>query len=352
MKMNKLPTIAARLALALLVAAGGAAAADKRETLDAGLVSPGYHEQPPWFKQSFLILPEDIDEAARRGRRVMLYFYQDGCPYCLKMLRDNLGQKALAEKTRKYFDVISINIWGDREVVDVDGKAAAEKEFARSLRIQFTPTLLMFDESGKVVLRLNGYTPPAKFEAALDFAGGRLEKRGSFADYLQKQVRVPASGVLNAAPWLLPQPLRLAERLKTGKRPLLVLFEQKECLECDELHTQSFRHKDVADRLAHFQVAQVDTGSRATVQTPEGATLPGSDWARRIGVYHAPTLVFFDLAGKEAFRIDGYVRAFHLASSLEYVASGAYRTQPEFQRYVEARAIALRTKGVKVDLMK
>lgn len=350
MNVKTLSCIAALLALA--AAAENAAAADSRDKLDAGLASPGYHEQPPWFKQSFLILREDIDEAARRGRRLMVYFYQDGCPYCLKTLRDNLGQKALAEKTRKHFDVISINIWGDREVVDVTGKAASEKEFAKALRIQFTPTFLMFDEAGKVVLRLNGYAPPAKFEAALDFVGGKLEKHGDFADYLQKHVRVPASGTLHPAPWLLPPPLKLADRLKTGGRPLLVLFEQKECRECDELHAESFRRKEVTDRLASFHVARVDTGSRTPVQTPVGDTLPGSDWARRIGVYHAPTLVFFDAAGLEVFRIDGYVRAFHLASSLDYVASGAYRTQPEFQRYVEARASALRAKGGRVDLMK
>lgn len=348
MGLNKVFYVAALLVLA----AGGAAAADPRSGLDAGLVNPGYHEQPRWFKQSFLILREDIDEAARRGRRLMVYFYQDGCPYCLKTLQDNLGQKALAEKTQKHFDVISINIWGDREVVDLAGNAAAEKEFAKALRIQFTPTFLMFDEAGKVVLRLNGYTPPAKFEAAVDFVGGKLEKQGEFADYLQKNVRVPASGTLHSAPWLLAPPLKLADRQKTAKRPLLVLFEQKECRECDELHADSFRRKEVADRLASFQVAQVDTGSRAPVQTPGGDTLPGSDWARRIGVYHAPTLVFFDSAGSEVFRVDGYVRPFHLASAMEYVASGAYRTQPQFQRYVEARAAAFRAKGARVDLMK
>lgn len=348
MIVRRLLAFAALLALTAAVSN----AADNRGALAPGMVNPGYHELPPWFKHSFLILREDIDEAARRGRRVMLYFYQDGCPYCLKTLQDNFGQKALADKTRKHFDVIAINIWGGREVIDVSGRAAAEKDFARSLRIQFTPTFLILDEAGRTVLRLNGYTPPAKFDAALDFAGGKLEKQGEFADYLQKHERVPASGKLHAQAWLLPPPLKLADRMKAGKRPLLVLFEQRECRECDELHAETFRRKEVLSHLGSFHVAQVDTGSRAPVQTPGGDTLPGSDWARRIGVYHAPTLVFFDAAGREVFRVDGYVRAFHLAASLEYVASGAYRSQPEFQRYVQARADALRAKGVKVELMK
>jgi len=37
-------------------------------------------------------------------------------------------------------------------------------------------------------------------------------------------------------------------------------------------------------------------------------------------------------------------------SALDYVASGAYRGQPEFQRYIEKRADALRARGQKVNL--
>lgn len=61
--------------------------------------------------------------------------------------------------------------------------------------------------------------------------------------------------------------------------------------------------------------------------------------------------MFFDSGGKEVFRIDGYLRPFHFAASLDNVASGAYRAQPEFQRYVEVRADAMRARGQRVDLM-
>jgi thioredoxin-related protein len=135
--------------------------------------------EPAWFKESFLDMREDIAEAAKAGRRLMLYFHQDGCPYCAKLLRENFGDKAIADKTRKHFDVIALNLWGDREVTDLAGKTTTEKAFAKALRVQFTPTLIMFDEKGGTALRLNGYIPPHQFHAALDYAGGRLEKRQS-----------------------------------------------------------------------------------------------------------------------------------------------------------------------------
>ena len=60
--------------------------------------------------------------------------------------------------------------WGDGEWTALAGKPTTEKEFAKALRVQFTPTLLMLDEKGGTALRLNGYIPPHQFHAALDYA--------------------------------------------------------------------------------------------------------------------------------------------------------------------------------------
>ena len=306
-------------------------------------------DTPDWFKESFLDMREDVAEAARAGRRLMLYFYQDGCPYCAKLLRENFGDKAIAEKTRKHFDVIALNIWGDREVTDFAGRPSTEKAFARALRVQFTPTLLLLDEQGGTALRLNGYIPPHQFHAALDFVGGRLEKRQSFTDYLLAHAAEPASGRLHPAPWLMAPPLDLSPR---GTKPLLVLFEQKVCAACDEMHAEGFPRPEVARLLGRFRAARVDIASTETLKTPAGKPLPMRDWARQLSIVYTPSLVFFDPAGKEVFRVEGYLRPFHLASSLEYVASGAYKKQPQFQRFIEARAAARRARGERIELMK
>jgi thioredoxin-related protein len=235
-------------------------------------------------------------------------------------------------------------------VVDLAGKAMPEKMFARALKVQFTPTLLLLDEKGEVALRLNGYIPPHKFSAALDFVAQHREKKQNFTDYWALNAKESASGQLHSESWLMKPPLKLASAKKAGK-PLLVLFEQKECAACDELHSDAFLRTDVAAWLQQYQIAQIDMNSRESVQTPSGETLLARDWARRMGVFYTPSLVFFDSAGHEVFRVEGYLKSFHLASSLEYVASGAYRTQPEFQRFVDSRAALRRAKGERVELM-
>lgn len=306
-------------------------------------------DTPAWFKESFLDIRDDVAEAAKAGRRLMLYFHQDGCPYCAKLLRENFGDKAIADKTQKHFDVIAINLWGDREVTDLAGKPTTEKAFAKSLRVQFTPTLLMLDEKGGTALRLNGYVPPHQFHVALDYAGGRLEKKQAYTDYLLTREPAPASGQLHEAPWLMKAPLDLSKR---EGRPTLVIFEQKVCAGCDEMHAEGFPRTEVAALLARFRAARVDIASNEAVKTPDGKSLPMREWSRKMKIAYTPSFVFFDAAGKEVFRVEGYLRPFHLASSLDYVASGAYKKQPEFQRFIEARAAARRAQGEKIELMK
>jgi thioredoxin-related protein len=72
---------------------------------------------------------------------------------------------------------------------------------------------------------------------------------------------------------------------------------------------------------------------------------------RELDVQYAPTLVLFDGQGREAFRTEAYLRSFHVQSALDYVASGAYREQPNFQRYLQGRAADMEAQGIHVDLM-
>ena len=170
----------------------------EEETLAEGLINPGYIDKPAWFANSFLDIREDVDEAASAGKRVILYFYQDGCPYCKKLLDTNFALQDTEAKTRRHYAVVAINMWGDREVTDFAGALTTEKAFAEALRVMFTPTLLFLDEQGTVVLRLNGYYPPHTFNAALDYAATGSGTNPAFREYLAKVAPAPARGVLHS----------------------------------------------------------------------------------------------------------------------------------------------------------
>jgi thioredoxin-related protein len=312
--------------------------------------SPNAIEYPAWFKETFLDLREDVADAAAGGKRLLVYFGQDGCPYCRELMRVNFSQKEIADKTRRHFNAVAINIWGDREVMGIDGRSRREKDFAAFLKVQFTPTVLFFDEKGAVVLRLNGYYPPHKFQAALDYVSSKQEKKVGFAAYLQRHAREPASGTLHEEPFFIKPPHDFSRLRRAQGKPLAVLFEQKHCAACDELHARGLRDPPVRALLARFDIAQLELFGAARVMTPEGKSLTAEAWARSLAVAYTPSLVFFDATGREVFRMEAYVQPFHLASGLDYVASGAYRKQPSFQRFIQQRAERIRAAGGRVEL--
>ncbi len=312
--------------------------------------SPHSIDIPRWFTESFLDFREDIVEARRDKRRLMVYFGQDGCPYCTALMKTNFSQQRIVEKTRKNFVAIALNIFGDRETRWLDGTTMTEKELARKLRVQFTPTILFFDETGAVVARLDGYYPPNKFEAVLDYVAERRERKTSLGAWLARNARDPASPKLADETFFLPPPHDL--RRKPGGKPLAVLFETPYCAPCDELHRDGFRRPQVKALLEGFDVVRLALGASTPLTTPFARATTAREWADELGVTYTPAMIFFADDGREVFRIDAYLRPFHLASSLEYVASGAYREEPSFQRFIQGRAERMRAQGTTVDLWK
>jgi len=304
----------------------------------AQVASPYAIDIPAWFTETFLDIPEDVRDAARERKSLMLYFGQDGCPYCRELLQTNFTQRPIVEKTRRHFVAIALNVWGDREVTWADGRKMSEKELARSLRVQFTPTLIFLDEKGAVVARLNGYYPPHRFSAALDYAAGIAGKGQKFEDFMRAAAKESASPKLRDEPFFLKLPVNLA-----GKKPVALIFETTHCAGCDDLHRVGFKRPEVRRLLERFDVYRLTLDDRRDDAT--------TTWASVLRVSYTPTIVWFD-DGKEVFRAESYLRPFHLASALEYVASGAYRKEPSFQRFIQARADRLRERGQGVDLWK
>ncbi len=315
----------------------------------AELVGAGQFEIPGWFKRSFLDMPEDVAEAARNGRRLLLYFGQDGCPYCAALFNTNFSQPHIVDYTRRHFDAVELNIWGDREVTDFSGRKLPEKEFAARLKVLFTPTILLVGEKGETVLRINGYYPPHQFLAALQYAAEKQETNMTFREYLAKQSPPPARGALHPEPFFARPPHDLS-KTATGK-PVAVFFEQKDCAGCDRMHAEMLNDPDTRKLLDRFHAVQLDRWSDTPLVTPSGRAITARQWADELNIVYLPNVVLFD-AGREVIRIEALMKGFHVQSVLDYVASGDYKKQPELQRFIRERADRLRERGVTVDIWK
>ncbi len=304
-------------------------------------------EYPAWFKDSFLNLREDVAEAKANNKRVMLMFTQDNCPYCNALVERNLAQKAIETLLRERFDVIAVNIWGDREMVGLDGVKHTEKSYAASQKVQFTPTLLFFDESGKTILRLNGYLPPERFKTAIEYVAQGKEKSIPYRDYIAANTPPATGGSLIKEDFFKPAPYQLQRR---GNRPLAVFFEQKDCPSCAELHQKVLTDPETRAVLRQLDVVQLDMWSKTPVTTPQGKQLTAREWARALDVKYAPTIVVFDPRGREIIRSEAFFKVFHTQGIFAYAVEGAYKTAPNFQRYLSARAEKFREQGKDVDI--
>lgn len=105
----------------------------------------GLHK-PDWFALTFKDVAEDLEAAQDEGKRLALIFEQRGCIYCRKLHEEVLSRPEVAGYIAENFVVVQYNLYGDEEVVDLDGETLTEKDAARKWGVVFTPTIFFLDE--------------------------------------------------------------------------------------------------------------------------------------------------------------------------------------------------------------
>ena len=120
------------------------------ETLD-----PADH----FFQPKFGDFHAELDAAKKQGKKgIFLFFEMDECPFCERMKTTILNQPDVQDAYRSLFLIYPIDVNGDTQMTDFEGKETTEKAFALANRVRATPTLLFFDLEGKLVARHTGPT--------------------------------------------------------------------------------------------------------------------------------------------------------------------------------------------------
>ena len=153
---------------------------------------------------------------------------------------------------------------------------------------------------------------------------------------------------IHKQPWFSDSFLEMGADLEEAAaegKGLVVIFEQRGCPYCAELHEVNFAIPEIADYQAeHYYTVQLNLWGDRLVTDFDGEELSEKELAQKWLVNFTPTVVFFarDSAGAtseedaESFRMPGYFKPFHYGSALEYVTSGAFR-ETGFQRFTRAR---------------
>lgn len=163
---------------------------------------------------------------------------------------------------------------------------------------------------------------------------------------------------LHIQPWFLESFLELRddhqEAKDAGKR-FAILWEQKGCPYCREMHAVNFQKKQIIDFVtSNFVILQLNLWGSRRVTDFDGEVLEERKLARKWAVNFTPTTVFFDAdapegkSGKEleVARMPGYFKPFHFLSMFEFVNSEQYKDEG-FQRFLQDKFEDLSKKGIK-----
>jgi thioredoxin-related protein len=189
-RRNLLIGAAALAALAAARARAEEAAKEPAMTADGLLTEP-------WFLESFLDLADDLSASHKEGKRLAIMWELRGCPYCRETHLVNFAQARVSDYIKSNFEVLQLNIIGDRKVKDFDGSELSEKALAAKYAVRFTPTFQFFPETPvglndlapakREVARAPGYLRPDDFLAFFRFVRERAYEKGSFRDFLKSQ---------------------------------------------------------------------------------------------------------------------------------------------------------------------
>src|SRR5262245_17278488 len=125
-----------------------AAALARPARAEAILTDDGLYKQP-WFLETFLELGDDLDSAAKAGKRFAIMWELRGCPYCKETHLVNFARPDVESYIKTNFEVLQLNIIGSRKVTDFDGKEMSEKALAAKYGVRFTPTFQFFPETAQ-----------------------------------------------------------------------------------------------------------------------------------------------------------------------------------------------------------
>ena len=113
-----------------------------------------------FFDSTFGDFSEELANAKEAGKKgIFIFFEMDECPFCHWMKTNVLNQLNVQEYYKKNFLTFSVDIEGDVEITNFQGKTTTQKDFSfKENRVRATPVIAFFDLQGKRVLRYTGRT--------------------------------------------------------------------------------------------------------------------------------------------------------------------------------------------------
>lgn len=303
-------------------------------------------EYPDWFiNNPFFELNEDLAKARSKGKQGLMVVYStEGCSYCGLFIKKSLVDPEIAATVNKHFGAVGLEIFDDTNLVGPQGQETTIKEFAKKEGVMFSPSVLFYNNEGKRVLRITGYQSPERFKTTLQYVIGKHYKTQTMAEYVQTVSKSKVTPVSNRPlrqdPMFTKPPYILQRNIIPASEPLLVIFETRDCEECDVFHNKVLANNQVRESLKHYEVVRLNSrDNRSVIITPNGNRISPASWYKQQGFSRTPALLFINEKGQVAIATDNLVLQQRMMNSINYVNERAYLKGWSYQRFARSKAI-------------
>ena len=305
-----------------------------------------HHEYPTWFIDNpFFDLEEATDEISTNNKKgLMVLFTTKNCSYCEQFIKRSLGNPDIAKKVQDRFASIGMEIFDDAEMITPTGESIAIKKFAKQQGVEFAPTLLFFDASGKRVLRQVCYQAPNLFLHLMNYVADTHYKTTSLSEFIESKTpqkmatstykKLKQDSLFDKPPYALDR-----SKFKASE-PLMILFEKTGCDECEAFHNDVLKQDQVRKGLQNFQSVRLDINDHETrVQLPNGEFTTPAQWFKKSTFSRLPALMFFNESGQLSLQTDAYVMPNRMMNSINYMREKAYIKGWTYQQFARSKGI-------------
>ena len=143
-----------------------------------------------FFDQTFGDFSEELKTARDQGKDgIMLFFEMDECPFCHRMKTTVFNRPEIREYFGKHFLVFPVDIEGDTEITDFQGRSMPAKDYAFKInRVRATPVIAFYDLQGRQVAKYTGATKDAQeFLWLGEYVVSGAYERTSFTRYKRER---------------------------------------------------------------------------------------------------------------------------------------------------------------------
>ena len=135
----------------------------------------------------FLEPPYDLAALRENKKPTAVFFEQGNCHAC-DLLHSAPLSKELSIQEIEKMNVIQLNMWADTEVITPQGKKTTAKEWAKSLDLFYTPSIVFFDADGKEIIRVDSVTHFYRLWGVMDYVNQEgYKKAKDYQDWRLKQ---------------------------------------------------------------------------------------------------------------------------------------------------------------------